>query len=264
VLQAASGGSVLSPGVTTTVIEELVEALERERSRARKLEEANEALVERVARRHELVSRLGHELRTPVTVILGVARTLASPQVGETERADLLDALMNKARALARLIERFELAADAGALEVVDLEALTRDVAGDDPRVGVDVRAGSPEAALNPVLARRILEELLDNARRFSPEGTPVVVRIERHYDEILLRVSDAGDGVAEADRERIFEPLEQVEPLDARTHQGAGVGLPLARAAARAMDGDLELESTSPAGSVFLWTVRARPQPRA
>ena len=77
VRQAAVGGGVISPEVTPTVIEELTEALERERRRTRQLEIAQEALLERAARRHELVSRLGHELRTPVTVILGMATTLS-------------------------------------------------------------------------------------------------------------------------------------------------------------------------------------------
>ena len=63
--QAAAGGGVISSEVTPRVIGELTEALERERRRARQLELAQEALLERAARRHELVSRLGHELRTP-------------------------------------------------------------------------------------------------------------------------------------------------------------------------------------------------------
>ena len=71
------------------------------------------------------------------------------------------------------------------------------------------------------------------------------------------VRVTDQGTGVPPQDRERIFEPLEQGEALDARVHQGAGVGLSLARAAARAMDGDLVLESSGAEGSTFLWTVR-------
>ena len=77
VRQAASGGGVISPEVTPGVIEELTESLERERLRTRQLEMAQEALLERAARRHELIARLGHELRTPVTVILGMAQVLA-------------------------------------------------------------------------------------------------------------------------------------------------------------------------------------------
>ena len=262
VVQAARGGAVLSPGVTPSVIDELVLALERERRRTRELEEANRALVERVARRHELVARLGHELRTPVTVILGIAHTLSESRLDPGDAAELLETLIGRARALARLIERFEAAADASAIELVDLPAMAGEMSGDDDRVLVAAHPGVPPVAVNPVLARRILEELVDNARRFSPGDSKVMVAMEQRFERLEVRVIDQGPGVDPEDRERIFEPLEQAEPLDARQHQGAGVGLSLARAAARAMDGDLVLERSGPEGSTFLWTVPVRPQP--
>src|SRR4029453_11432500 len=74
--RAASGGGLLSAGGPPGVIEELTEALDRERGRTRQLEIAQEALLERAARRQQLIGRLGHELRTPVTVLLGLAQTL--------------------------------------------------------------------------------------------------------------------------------------------------------------------------------------------
>jgi signal transduction histidine kinase len=105
------------------------------------------------------------------------------------------------------------------------------------------------------VLARRVLEELVDNACRFSPSEAPVEVTVSA--DEVVwIRVRDFGSGIREEDRDRIFEPLEQAEALDSRLHEGAGIGLSLARTAARAMDGDLVLESTGPDGSTFLWTL--------
>ena len=62
----------------------------------------------------------------------------------------------------------------------------------------------------------------------------------------------------------RIFEPLEQAESLNTRTHQGVGLGLTLARMSANAMEGDVELEFTGPEGSTFLWTVsRPATEPR-
>src|SRR5918992_3003040 len=112
--QAASGGGVISPEVTPRVIGELTEALERERRRFRQLELAQEALLERAARRHELVSRLGHELRTPVTVILGMAQTLSKETGTLEQRNEMLDALVTRAQALARLVSRLEGVVEAG------------------------------------------------------------------------------------------------------------------------------------------------------
>ena len=115
-------------------------------------------------------------------------------------------------------------------------------------------------ASLNRTAARRILEELVENALEFSDDEQPVVVRIDQAVAGIEVRVIDHGAGVAEDALERIFEPLEQAEDLHTRTHQGVGLGLTVARMSARAMDGDVTLERTGPQGSVFLWQVSLSP----
>ncbi len=255
VYQAAGGGGVLSPGVTPRVIDELTEALERERRRTRELEEAQAALVERAARRHELVARLSHELRTPVTVILGMAQTLAKAP-DEPERDELLGRMVLRAKDLARLVERFELTVDAGLTEHVDIVRVAGELASASPRVRVVTEGPVPEVPLNPGAARRILEELLDNAVRFSPDDTPVLVRVGLGLACLEVRVIDGGGGIDAVDHERIFGPLEQLEDLNVRVHQGAGMGLALARTAARAMNGEVTLESSGPGGSTFLWTI--------
>ena len=166
--QAAMGGGVISPEVTPTVIDELTEALERERRRTRQLEVAQEALLERSARRHELVSRLGHELRTPVTVILGMAQTLAKGTAPLEERPVILETLVDRAEALARLVQRFEAAVEAGLTEWADVTQVAREVAESYERVEVDAPPGPAMASLNRTAAKRILEELVENALAFS------------------------------------------------------------------------------------------------
>jgi signal transduction histidine kinase len=74
--------------------------------------------------------------------------------------------------------------------------------------------------------------------------------------------VTDRGPGISSADHERIFEILEQLEDLNVRVHQGAGLGLSLARAAARGMGGDVVLEDSGFEGSTFLWTIPLEPPP--
>ena len=256
VLQAAHGGGVLSPGVTPTVIEELTEALERARRRTQELEETQAALVERSARRHELVARLSHELRTPVTVILGMGQTLAKGTVAEDQRQELLERIVERAQALARLMDRFELAMDAGLTERVDVAALAREFAAAEDRVQVVAEVGLPVADLNPVVARKVLAELVDNAIRFSPQSSPVEIRVGRGDGSVEVRVVDRGPGVEPAARQRVFQALEQIENLNVRVHQGVGLGLSLARTAARAMGGDVLLEDSGESGSTFLWRI--------
>jgi signal transduction histidine kinase len=256
VQQAASGRGVLSPGITPSVIDELTEALGRERRRTRQLEMAQQALLERAARRHELVSRLSHELRTPVTVVLGMARSLVEGHVGEEDRDDVLRTLVERAEALARLVQRFEAAVESGLTEWADVNLVVEEVAADNPRVRVEPSDGPAMAGLNRIAARRIVEELVENAVAFSPPEATVTVRIGVRGASPVVRVIDHGPGIDAADVDRIFAPLEQVEPLDTRTHQGMGFGLALARMSARAMDGDVILESTGPQGSTFTWIV--------
>jgi signal transduction histidine kinase len=258
--QAAVGGGVISPEVTPTVIEELSEALERERRRTRQLEIAQQALLERAARRHDLVSRLGHELRTPVTVILGMAHTLASGAAKPEERAEVLKTLVDRAEALARLVHRFEAAVEAGLTEWADVTQVAREAAEQHVRVRVEAPAGPAMASMNRTAARRILEELVENALAFSPETERVDIVISAMDGSPEVRVIDHGAGVAPDVLPRIFDPLEQGEDLNTRVHQGVGLGLTLARMSARAMDGDVTLESTGPDGSTFLWSVSRPP----
>ncbi|MBA3363259.1 MAG: response regulator [Actinobacteria bacterium] len=258
--QAAAGGGVISSEVTPRVIGELTEALERERRRARQLELAQEALLERAARRHELVSRLGHELRTPVTVILGMAQTLSKGTGTLDQRDEMLRALVMRAQGLARLVARLEGVVEAGLTEYTDVIDVAEEIARLSPRVKIEAPGRPMLATLNRVAALRILEELVENGLEFSEEIAHVIVRIDESQTGIEVRVIDQGPGVTEDALERIFEPLEQAEELHTRTHQGVGLGLTVARMSARAMDGDVTLEYTGPQGSVFLWRVSMSP----
>ena len=196
VREAAAGGGIISPQLTPTVIEELTEALERERRRTRQLEIAQEALLERAASRHELVSRLGHELRTPVTVILGMAQTLAGGTAPEEARGELLERLVARAGDLARLVQRFEAAVEAGLTEWADVTDVAREVAGSNERIRVEAPAAPAMASLNRLAACRILEELVENAIAFSPEDRPVLVRVDIEEGSPVIRVIDEGPGI--------------------------------------------------------------------
>lgn len=258
--QAAAGGGVISPEVTPRVIGELTEALERERRRARQLELAQEALLERAARRHELVGRLGHELRTPVTVILGMAQTLSKGTGTPDQREEMLSALVMRAQGLARLVARLEGVVEAGLTEYTDVIEVAEEIARLSPRVRIESPGHPMRATLNRVAALRILEELVENGLEFSNELAEVIVRIDESQAGIEVRVIDQGPGITEDALDRIFEPLEQAEELHTRTHQGVGLGLTVARMSARAMEGDVTLEHTGPYGSVFLWRVSMSP----
>ncbi len=253
---ASTGGAVLSPEVTPSVIDELTEALDRERRRARQLEVAQQALLERSAHRQQLVGRLGHELRTPVTVILGLAQTIRrSPHQG-LALDEALDTLIARAEGLARLVRRFEAAVEAGLTERADVTSLAYEVAGRDPRIVVEASPGPVMATLNRTAGLRVLEELVENALAFSSTDQLVTIKVDADGGRPEVRVIDQGPGVDPDAAGRIFEPLEQAEELNTRTHQGVGLGLSLARLSARSMEGDVVLEDGTSGATTFLWIV--------
>jgi signal transduction histidine kinase len=255
VREAVSGGALLSPEVTPVVIEELTDALERERRRARQLEMAQDALLERSAHRQQLLGRVGHELRTPVTVILGVAQTMQRGQMPPAELDEALTTLIERAEGLSMLVKRFEAVIEAGLTEWLNVTDLAREVASSDPRIRVEADAVPAMTTLNRTAGLQILEELVDNALAFSPPDGVVTLRVTR-AQAVEVRVIDQGSGIEPEALPRIFEPLEQAEQLHTRTHQGIGIGLSIARMSAHAMDGDVIVESTGPEGSTFLWTL--------
>src|SRR4029453_15983103 len=155
------------------------------------------------------------------------------------EEEEPLARLVTRARDLAQLVERFELAIDAGLTERVDVGEVAREVAARDEPVPGHTVEGLPPANLNRGVAGRILEELVDNALRFSSVKTEVEVTIAAGTAAIAARVVDEGPGIDHREPERVFGPLEQLEELNVRIHQGIGMGLSLARTAARAMGGD-------------------------
>ena len=195
VRQAATGGGVLSPEVTPTVIEELTEALERERRRTRQLEIAQEALLERAARRHELISRLGHELRTP-----GHRDPRHGADAGQGHRASRRTvARSSRASSTGRTAWHGSSTGSRPPSRPGSPSGPTwcrsraRSPSGRD-RVVIEAPEGPAMASLNRTAAHRVIEELVENALAFSPADAPVVVAVTLGASGPEVRVIDHGD----------------------------------------------------------------------
>jgi signal transduction histidine kinase len=217
----------------------------QEQEVARKLKETDQM-------KDDLLAMVSHELRTPLTTVVGALRLLsAGPGLSPEERQEMLEMADRQARRLRVLIEQLLLAAQSengrssflsAAAERVEvdaaellLEAATEAQAGGcGDRVQVRCDHSLPvRLAPDPVL--QIIGNLVDNACKYAPEGSPVWLVGERHGAEAVLAVEDEGGGVPAGERERIFERFTRLE-----SGRGLGLGLYIARQLARAQGGDL------------------------
>ena len=240
------------------------------RSLARKSEEAEAATRAKSA----FLAAVSHELRTPLVAIAGYAELMAAGLRGPLtpEQRTAVERIQASQRHLLGLINNLLDSAriEAGQLsvDVADVDAATvvaHACAIVEPTAaakGLRLEL-APMSDLPPVRADgerllQILVNLLSNATKFTDRGT---VRVAARVvgDGVALSVSDSGRGVPEGERERIFEAFAQVRPSDGRAHAGTGLGLSISRDLARAMGGDIAVESRVGEGSTFtLWLERA------
>lgn len=208
------------------------------------------AFAEQDRLRRQLMADVAHELRTPLAILQGRIEGLLDgvyPR-DETRLAELLE----ETRHLSRLVEDLGTLAhaEAGALELrkepVDLGDLIRDVAASLLRpIAVEVPADLPPIEVDPVRIRQVLLNLLANALRHTPEEGLISVEAEARPQWLLIRVRDAGSGIAPEDLPRLFERFQK--GTDSR---GSGLGLPIARKLVLAHGGDIGIESAPGQGT--------------
>lgn len=203
------------------------------------------------------VSMVSHELRTPLQAIGSAADMLDryGDQMSLTERQEETRTIRRGVAALARLVDdvlvvgRVEAPKHSGEGKTVDLAALCsaiwREVslalkAKQELRL-VD-KIGSPIEGGAEVMLHAVLSNLLQNAAKYSPDGTEIEVELEEEALGYKVSVRDHGVGVPADMREAVFEPYWRAEATSGV--EGAGLGLPVARAAARSMGGDITIES--------------------
>ncbi len=212
--------------------------------------EMAEAVQARIARERRFSANVSHELRSPLTSVLGTAELLEGGRERLPEReAGLVTVLVHQVRRMSHmLLDLLEISRissdDPPQWESADLAALCRDVAaqrgvdpslvvGDEPTVRTDARR-----------LERIIGNLMDNAQQHA--GGVVQVLIQRDSGSVRILVDDAGPGIDEGIRERLFEPFTRGE---SHGHtDGAGLGLAIVREQAVILGGDVTVE-TSPAG---------------
>ena len=216
------------------------------------------------AARRLLVRNVSHELRTPLTVIQGLLTTLFQRwgTMSEPQRLDLIDAASVNVSSLDASILHF---IDAGEVErdemTVSVEHVDLDAAVEQVRhklsvalTGYDLQPHLEVSSLwsDPAAVARILELFIENAARFSPVGSPVVVGARRHGDHVELSVMDRGRGISPAEREHVFEPFWRADVQETGVSRGAGLGLYIAKELAERLGGQVGFQSVKGRGTKF------------
>jgi two-component system sensor histidine kinase KdpD len=209
-----------------------------------------------------VIQSVSHDLRTPLATIEQALGGLQSDEfaLSEDDRAELLDTIRIEHSRLKRFVENLLDVSrlQAGAAEShpelwsgEELVAQALEELDEPARVIVEARDDLPTVRVDAAQIQRVLVNLLENAISVSGPGEAVHVRVTATRQELLIRVTDRGPGVPEAERERIFEPFHRL--AGPAGYRGAGLGLTIARGFTAANGGRLWLESRPGQGASFV-----------
>ena len=208
--------------------------------------------------RENILSAVSHELRTPLTAILGFAITLRErwPTLTDEGREEMIGLVASQATRLERLlndlldVDRLRHGRLRVDFEHADLAELVRTVvAGRPDGREIDVQAQSVHASVDPAKFERIVENLIANAERHTPAGSPIEVSVAPDGTGALLRVDDHGPGVPDAEKETIFQAFTRGSEVEVT---GVGVGLSLVAQFAALHGGRAWVEDNPGGGASF------------
>ncbi|HUQ99077.1 MAG TPA: PAS domain-containing protein [Gemmatimonadaceae bacterium] len=268
--QRDENGQIIRWFGTNTDIEESKQAQAELKRLTDEALEANRA-------KSDFLAAMSHDLRTPLNAIGGYAQLIemgVRGPVTEEQRTDLLKIQRSKNH-LDRLVSDVLSFAKLGAgrLELRVTELDVRTILGTVVDI-VTPQLAEKELTLAPLnvppgvkvfadidKTRQILINLLANALKFTPAGGRIAVEVKDGGSSVAISVIDTGIGVPEDQLERIFEPFAQAKRALQAADAGVGLGLAISRQLARAMDGDLTVQSVAGKGSTFTLTL---PKPKA
>ncbi len=211
----------------------------------------------------EFLANMSHELRTPLNAIIGFSEIIKLEMLGPLGTGryrhyaqDIFDSGHYLLAVIGDILDiskveagEFELHAEPTELEEIVAQSLRlvrerAEAAG--IRIEVAIDPNLPQILLDQRLIKQCLINLLSNAIKFSPEDGSVAVQAAHGPEgSVLLSVADRGIGIAEDDIPSVLQPFSQVESVFSRSHEGTGLGLPLAKSFIEAHGGRLEIDST-------------------
>jgi len=224
--------------------------------------------------KNRLYVNITHEFRTPLTIILGVAKQLKT-QVQE-KVADQVEMIRRNGHLLLQLINQM---LDLSKLEVgkLELNYVRQDIifflkylsesfhsAAEDRAVQLHFLSNLDELVMDydPKYLQQIVFNLLSNALKFSPEGGHIYIQISQvESEELEIKVKDTGIGLRAEDLDRIFDRFYQSDTSNTRRGEGTGIGLALVKELMKLMGGDIKVKSKAGKGTEFTLLLPIRNQ---
>ncbi|HEY6838256.1 MAG TPA: ATP-binding protein [Geobacteraceae bacterium] len=212
----------------------------------------------------EIISAVSHEMRTPLTAMMGFTEFLLEQEVDPAQQKTYLNTVYKETRRLNELISNFLDLQQMKARLVtyrfapLDVPPLLKDAAAlfsfdrEEHRIVIDCPAELPPVRGDEARLHQVLANLLSNAIKYSPRETDVTLSARSEGSEVVICVQDKGKGIPAELRERIFDKFYRVDNTDRRLVGGTGLGLALVRELVAAHDGRVWVESTVGAGSTF------------
>jgi two-component system sensor histidine kinase KdpD len=251
------------------------------RTRTQQLAEAAHAQAQGQAVRNALLAAISHDYRTPLAAIMGAASSLRDQgdKLTSAQRERLAQSIVAETRQLSRLTDNtlqlvrldapgVKLHLDWESPDELAGAAIERARRHDpDRRIKVWAEPGLPLVRCDAVLFSQMLENLIDNALKYSDSPAPVELDVRRHGEHVVFAVRDSGPGIEPAWREKIFDVFQRGDwrsgSSNSAAQRGAGVGLAVCRAIALAHGGELKLRPRSQGGSSFECWLREQEAPR-
>ena len=244
--------------------------LEKIEAESKQLERKTTEYVEVNKLKNSLLSTVSHELRTPLASIKGYATMLLDydKRLRRNEKRRYLDAIDAAADRLSELIDHLldMSRMDAGLLQLdiaaTRVDRLLEDVVAEAqlraPEHRLDLKLKEPLPVLKVDVRRlhQVLDNLLDNAIKYSEKGTEVVVQVETRAREVEISIADQGRGITTDDISKVFDRMYRVEQRLAQDPGGMGLGLALCKALVEAHGGQIRLESTEGVGTTVRFTL--------
>lgn len=265
---------VMMLGVGVVISTLALRVREQERAAAQLAEETRRAALRAQTEelRSSLLSSVSHDLRTPLAAITGAATTLrADPELPAETRRELVETVCDEAERLERLLGNLldMTRLEAGAVEpkrdwvpLVEIvgAALTRlDLQLAGRAVTAEIPEDLPLLLADPVLLEQLLTNVLENAARHTPPGSPIELSAKFEGGRVVVEVADRGPGIPPGAEETIFERFRK-----GRHSAGVGLGLAIARAIAVAHGGTLVAASREGGGAVFRFELPGGESPPA